>query len=71
MKLKWLKIIALFKIMLLHACGGSDSESSTPQALQKVQPITEEEVIESGIEAEGDVDTEVEEVVEESSYGGS
>ena len=44
---------------------------ATPRAVQKqLQLKAEEEVIESGTEAEGDVDTEVEEVVEESNYGG-
>ena len=79
----WLKLIApLFAIALIAAaCGGSDSdsessdssdtESSTETETETTEaPETEDTVLEAGTEAEGDVDTKVEEVVEESSYGG-
>ena len=70
MKSSWLKIIASFFAIALiaAACGGSDSGSSDTASSSET---AEEEVIEAGTEAEGDVDTEVEEVVADSSYGGS
>jgi len=78
MKSSWLKIIASFFAIALiaAACGGSDSDSgssdtaSTSDTETATTEAAKEDVIESGTEAEGDVDTEVEEVVEESSYGG-
>ena len=85
MKKSWLKIIApLFTIALIAAaCGGSDSDSGSSSSSKTASSTeTEEteatettekadEVIESGTEAEGDVDTKVEAVVEKSSYGGN
>ena len=78
MKSSWLKIIASFFAIALiaAACGGSDSDSgssdtaSTSDTETATTEAAKVDVIESGTEAEGDVDTEVEEVVEESSYGG-
>ena len=76
MKSSWLKIIASFFAIALiaAACGGSDSDSGSSDTASSSETATteaaKEDVIESGTEAEGDVDTEVEEVVEESSYGG-
>ncbi|MEC9058211.1 MAG: ABC transporter substrate-binding protein, partial [Actinomycetota bacterium] len=80
MKKSWLKLVApLFVIALIGAaCGDSDSDSSTSSDTESstetetttAAPETEDTVLEAGTEAEGDVDTEVEEVVEESSYGG-
>ena len=82
MKKSWLKLIApLFAIALIGAaCGGSDSDSesssssdteSSTETETTEAPETEDTVLEAGTEAEGDVDTEVEAVVEESSYGGT
>ena len=82
MKKSWLKLIApLFAIALIGAACGSDSdsgsssssdaESSTETETETTEAAeTEDTVLEAGTEAEGDVDTEVEAVVEESSYGG-
>ena len=74
MKKSWLQIIAsLFAFALIAAaCGGSDSgsDSDTASSTETATTEAEEEVIESGTEAEGDVDTEVEEVAEQSNYGG-
>ena len=71
MKSSWLKIIASFFAIALiaAACGGSDSDSgssdtaSTSDTETATTEAAKEDVIESGTEAEGDVDTEVEEVV--------
>ena len=72
MKQSWLKVIAAFFSLALiaAACGGSDSDSGSSDSASATDNKSEE-VIESGSEAEGDVDTEVEEVVAESSYGGN
>ena len=87
MNKSWLKILAsLFTVALIAAaCGGSDSDSgssSSSDAASSTETETETEeetettekaaeVIEAGTEAEGDVDTEVEEIVDEVNYGGN
>ncbi|MEM8925955.1 MAG: ABC transporter substrate-binding protein [Actinomycetota bacterium] len=65
------RLLALLSALALlaAACGGGDDESSSGSA--SGSEAAEEEVIEAGQEAEGDVDTEVEETEGERVYGGT
>ncbi len=72
-----IKLLALLFSMglIAAACGGSDGDTGTAAEETEQEETTEtteaEEVAEAGEEAEGDVDTEVEETEGERAYGGS
>jgi peptide/nickel transport system substrate-binding protein len=72
MKARWLKTIAaLFAFSLVAAACGDSDNTTTPAETETETTEADNEVVEAGEEAEGDVDTEVEVAEETAKYGGT